>query len=285
VGVELRCGDALAVLRTLEAGSVSHIVTDPPYGQSNEAYDRGVPPEVWRECYRVAKPDAALISFAGGPTYHRIASDIEAAGWQVRQMWGWVYRNGFITSAYPSEGFDRLAPAFDPICYATKGKVLLNLNREGSGRWRRNRNEDERCSWSERSGERAATALGRWPRALVAEPMLGEEFQYFALNPNSPGLRGEKVGHPNQKPLALMLWIVRKLPRGGVVLDPYLGSGTTGLASEACGFDFIGIDNDPECIEMAGARFAGPSMPLFNSASSTGQDAELSTPYLSGLCL
>src|SRR5580692_2076877 len=124
-GIDLRLGDCLAVLPSIPAGMISAIVTDPPYGQSNESYDRGVPPEVWRECYRVAAPNAALLSFAGGPTYHRIASDIEAAGWRVRQMWAWVYRDGMIASAYPREGFDRLAPAMDPICLATKGKVLL----------------------------------------------------------------------------------------------------------------------------------------------------------------
>src|SRR4051812_22276643 len=128
--VTLHRGDCRDVLATLPAGSIGHVVTDPPYGQTNERYDMGVDPAVWRECYRVAADGAALLSFAGSPTYHRIASDIEAAGWTVRQMWGWIYRNGFMTSAYPKEGFDRLAPAFDPIVFATKGKVLLNLERE-----------------------------------------------------------------------------------------------------------------------------------------------------------
>jgi DNA modification methylase len=255
--IDLRLGDALSVLRSMPDGSVGHIVTDPPYGQTNEAYDSPVAfdPALWRECYRVAREGAALVAFAGSPTYHRIASAVEAGGWKIKPMWGWVYRNGFITSAYPTEGFDRLAPAFDPIVVATKGKVLLNVEREPGPLWKRNRNEGERCSWSARSGTSAGSAAGRWPRSLVAEPGI-EEFTYFALNPNSPSLRGEKVGHPNQKPLALMRWIVAKLPKPGPIHDPFAGSGTTLVAAEAEGFDATGSEQSPEYHALGLARIA-----------------------------
>jgi site-specific DNA-methyltransferase (adenine-specific) len=252
-------GDCLQVLPTLEAASFDAVVTDPPYGQTNESYDRGVDPYVWKECFRVCKPNAALISFAGSPTYHRIASGVEAAGWRIRQMWAWVYRNGFMTSAYPLEGFDRLAPAMDPICFATKGKVLLRVSREGDRPWFRKRKEGEVCSWSDRSGRRAPTAVGRWPRTVVSDGC--EPFDYFILNPNSPSLRHDKVGHPNQKPLALMRWLLGKLPVGHV-LDPFMGSGSTQLACIQEGFEFTGIDQDAAYIEMARARVRD-KLPLF----------------------
>jgi hypothetical protein len=106
-------------------------VTDPPYGQTNEKYDgkhaASMSSGVWRECARIASQNSCVVAFAGSPTYHRIASAIEDAGWAIRQMWGWAYADGMITSAWPKEGFDRLAPAFDPIVFATRGKVLLNL--------------------------------------------------------------------------------------------------------------------------------------------------------------
>jgi Ca2+-binding RTX toxin-like protein len=57
--VRLIQGDCLDVLRRLEPSCVDAVVTDPPYGQSNERYDKGVSPAVWRECFRVAKPNAA----------------------------------------------------------------------------------------------------------------------------------------------------------------------------------------------------------------------------------
>jgi DNA modification methylase len=254
--IELHCGDCLDVLRTLPDASVDAVVTDPPYAQTNESYDSAIAcnPEVWRECCRVARPNAALVSFAGSPTYHRIASAIEAGGWRVRQMWGWIYRNGFMTSAWPKEGFDRLAPAMDPICYATRGKVLLDVEREGDKGWSRRRDENEPCSWSGRSGQRAPSGTGRWPRTIVAEPEI-PGFDYFTLNPNSPSLRGEKVGHPNQKPLALMEWIISKLP-GRLILDPFAGSGTTLLAATGAGMDAIGIERDPEYHAIARRRIA-----------------------------
>jgi len=50
-------------------------------------------------------------------------------------------------------------------------------------------------------------------------------------------------GHPTVKPVALMRWLVRLItPPGGTVLDPYCGSGTTGIACKEEGFNFVGID-------------------------------------------
>jgi DNA modification methylase len=270
--VTLHLGDCLEVLATLTAGSIGHVVTDPPYGQTNERYDRGVDPAVWRECYRVAADGAALLSFAGSPTYHRIASDIEAAGWQVRQMWGWIYRNGFMTSAYPKEGFDRLRPAFDPIVFATKGKVLLNLEREGPAWDKLTGRDPTRQSFREfglstRNGTRKNyQADGHYPTCLIAAEDL-DEFRYFVLSPNSPRLLGEKTGHPNQKPLALMCWLVSKLPvRPGPILDHYMGSGTTALAALDCGHDFLGIEVNPDYHTLAGRRPAAAraERPLLN---------------------
>jgi DNA modification methylase len=57
------------------------------------------------------------------------------------------------------------------------------------------------------------------------------------------------------KPLALMRWLVRLVtPTGGVVLDPFLGSGTTALACQREGFDCIGIERDAHSVEIAQRR-------------------------------
>lgn len=260
--VRLIHGDCLEVLKTLDAGSIDAVVTDPPYGQSNESYDKGVPDEVWRECFRAAKPAAAMMSFAGSPTYHRIAGGVERAGWQVRQMWGWIYRDGFITSAWPKEGFDRLAPAFDPICFATKGKFLLNLEREGETPWRRNEESRGCQGYSGRASSHGkSNAVGRWPKALIAEDGF-DDFAYFVLSPNSPRVQAEKNGHPNQKPLDVMNWLIGKLQPGGVVLDPYAGSGTTGVACVKAGMNFIGVECDPTYFATAERRIAEASSTL-----------------------
>jgi site-specific DNA-methyltransferase (adenine-specific) len=64
--------------------------------------------------------------------------------------------------------------------------------------------------------------------------------------------------HPTVKPTDLMRHLVRLVtPTGGVVLDPFLGSGTTGLAAEMEGFDWIGIEREAEYVAIAEARLNG----------------------------
>jgi hypothetical protein len=263
-------GDCLDVMGGMSAGSFSHVVCDPPYGISNESYDRGPDPRVWAECYRVTGPDAALLAFSAGSTYHRIASAIEAAGWKVRQMWAWVYRDGFMTSAWPKEGFDRLAPAFDPIVFATRGKVLLSLQREGETEWVRDepRRGGQRPGYSGRASTHGAeVGTGRWPRSVVATEAI-EPFQYFVLSRTLGGFgwAREKVGHPNQKPASLMSWLVSKLPDlGRPILDPYAGSATTGVACLDDGRDFVGIEVDP-AFHAIGSRRLADHRPLLRGA-------------------
>jgi len=66
--------------------------------------------------------------------------------------------------------------------------------------------------------------------------------------------------HPTVKPVALMRWLVRLVARpGDVVVDPFAGSGTTGVACVMEGREFIGIDQDAEYVEIARRRIAHAS--------------------------
>jgi adenine-specific DNA-methyltransferase len=66
---------------------------------------------------------------------------------------------------------------------------------------------------------------------------------------------GERLGYPTQKPVALLERIVAATcPPGGLVLDPFLGSGTTAEAAERLGRRWIGVDSNPEAIRIARAR-------------------------------
>jgi len=70
--------------------------------------------------------------------------------------------------------------------------------------------------------------------------------------------RGIPRVHPTQKPVAVMEWCMDelKIPQGAVVLDPYMGSGTTGVACIRTGRKFIGIEKDPTYFEIAKKRIA-----------------------------
>lgn len=67
------------------------------------------------------------------------------------------------------------------------------------------------------------------------------------------------VGHPTQKPVALMRYLARLLtmPSGTVILDPFMGSGSTGVACREEGVDFIGVEMDLEYMEIAKRRIEG----------------------------
>ena len=80
----------------------------------------------------------------------------------------------------------------------------------------------------------------------------------------------QRIEHPTQKPVALMDWIIGllKLKPGATVLDPYMGSGTTGVAALNLGFHFIGIEADPAYFAIAERRIAAAhaEAPLFAGA-------------------
>jgi site-specific DNA-methyltransferase (adenine-specific)/modification methylase len=69
--------------------------------------------------------------------------------------------------------------------------------------------------------------------------------------------RGQPRVHPTQKPVALMAWCVRMISRGATIFDPFMGSGSTGVASVQEGRPFIGIEIDEGYFDAACARIAG----------------------------
>lgn len=151
----LHLGNCLEVLKDFEDNSIDSIVTDPPYGLSfmGKKWDYDVPStEIWKECLRVLKPGGHLLAFAGTRTQHRMAVNIENAGFEIRDMIAWVYG----------------------------------------------------C--------------------------LDEQTQLV-------------------------------IPPGGTVLDPFMGSGSTGKAAMKEGFNFIGIEMDEDYLEIAEKRIAHACLP------------------------
>jgi len=105
---------------------------------------------------------------------------------------------------------------------------------------------------------------GRWPAHISFDeetiktlPEGAQRYFYVAKasqREKREGLEG-KNPHPTVKAVALMRWLVRLItPRGGVVLDPFCGSGSTGVACVYEGFDFIGIEAEEEYAAIADQR-------------------------------
>lgn len=66
---------------------------------------------------------------------------------------------------------------------------------------------------------------------------------------------GKQSAHPTQKPVDLMLWCVERV-KGRRILDPYMGSGTTGVACVRLGRRFIGVEIEPKYFDIACRRIA-----------------------------
>lgn len=82
--------------------------------------------------------------------------------------------------------------------------------------------------------------------------------RFFYCAKASPGERGRDNHHPTVKPLALMCYLVRLVtPPGGVVLDPFMGSGSTLIAAAKEGFDSVGIDKEATYVQISRKRIAG----------------------------
>ena len=64
----------------------------------------------------------------------------------------------------------------------------------------------------------------------------------------------ERIGHPTQKPLRLMKWCIDFLPDAKTILDPFMGSGTTGVAAVQMGRKFIGIEREAKYFDIACKR-------------------------------
>lgn len=108
--IYLELGDCLDVLKTIDDNSIDSIVTDPPYGIKfmGKKWDYDVPSvEIWEECLRVLKPGGYLLSFAGTKTQHRMAVNIEDAGFEIRDMIAWLYGSGFPKSHNVSKAIDK----------------------------------------------------------------------------------------------------------------------------------------------------------------------------------
>jgi len=142
----------------------------------------------------------------------------------------------------------------------------------------------------------APPALGRWPANVYACPKASrgereagcghlkgkDRVELTGREPGSAGLVGSdgsgnnpytganwknptRNHHPTVKPAALMGWLSRLVggQPGSLILDPFAGSGTTGIAALREGFRFLGFELDPEYIQIAEARITGDA-PLFN---------------------
>jgi site-specific DNA-methyltransferase (adenine-specific) len=193
-----------------------------------------------------------------------------------------------------------LKPAHEPICLARKpieGTVAQNILKWGTGGLNIDKSRvdlngdkktpggcatrvDNKSHLSFKGGQINIedNSLGRFPANLIhdgSDEVVSEFpndsqrfFKSFLYCPKASKSERDRGGikcfHPTVKPIALMKYLIQMItPEGGTVLDPFMGSGSTGIAAKELGYKFIGIEREPEYIEIAQARIESVKDNLF----------------------
>jgi hypothetical protein len=314
-----RCA-ALELLERIPDCSLDAAATDPPYGLGfmGKAWDKTLPdPRTWSELLRVLKPGSHAVIFGAPKLDHRLAVNVEDAGFEIRDKLMWLFGSGFPKGGNITEDHGiLLKPAYETILLVRKpldGTVrenvlewdtgVLNIAacRVDGGRWPANVIMDEAAGslldamvGRLRSGssssktprgqnsvfgkaggtgtlpDRAGDAGGALrffycPKASTEERELGLEHRpavavgdgrkTAANNAYQRGKKERRNPHTTVKPIALMRWLVRLItPVGGLVIDPFVGSGTTAIAAALEDRDFIGCDLDEDYVSVAQDR-------------------------------
>ena len=267
--------DCLNALKEMDDNSLDSCITDPPYGMGMEHWDHSVPTvDIWREVLRVLKPGGFCLSFCSPQLYHRMATAVEDAGFDIKDQIMWM-----ATTKMPKK--NRLKPAHEPIVVAQKpfkGSIKANFEKWGVGQidvsttrvpwdgkpptgWvkggmqRRTFGKDGKTTGTQKEfGKEDANPAGRYPSNIIGE--VQEEHQKYFYAPRvTRKERGEYNNHPTPKPISLMSYLIRIYsPPGSTVLDPFCGSGSTGIAALLEGREFIGIDMEQEYIHISERR-------------------------------
>lgn len=278
-GVRLIHGDSLNVMPTLDAESIDAVVTDPPYPEIDRPYGRMTEADwhammrrIVAECRRVLKPTGSAV-FILQPNSERVGRMRpwlwEFMAWtarewnQIQDAWWWNH------TAPPTVHCQRTRGLMRP---SVKACVWL-------GDPDCHRNQDE-ILWSESeanaSANRADRALRTFPSgqsirkgrcAEVCDVRGGvTPFNLIPIaNTNSVDSAGSH-GHGAGTPSKLTDWWIRYIcPPGGLVLDPFVGSGTTAVACLNTGRRCVGIERDPGYFDVARRRVqeAAAATPLF----------------------
>lgn len=273
------CGDNVQVLKSMPENSVDLVVTDPPYGMdiAGVGWDKDVPPtETWREILRVLKPGAWCLSFCSPELYHRMATKMEDAGFDIKDQLIWM-----ITTKMAKA--NKLKPAHEPIAVAQK-PISEKTIKENIAKWKTGTItiEGNRIPWdkkpptgwtsggskrrafggtveksTEQQNEKVdANPEGRYPSNIVGLFDNLEHQKYFYAPRVTRKERGEYNTHPTPKPIDLMRWLISVYAptENSLVLDPFNGSGSTGIAALKLNHSYIGIDLSQEYCDISERR-------------------------------
>lgn len=303
---KIYCGNCLEIMKNFPDNYIDTIITDPPYGLkfifsklNRKKWNYQIPSvDIFAEMLRISKPGAQILCFAGTRTWHRMAINMEDAGWFVNDTLCWLYGQGFPKSVDISYIIDKnkgkfgevkqknkvsgellkegnkkkiielykpysdqakdwygwgtaLKPAWEPIILGSKG-IEGNydnnaINYGVCGLWI----DGGRVKTESVNFGIIRTSNGRYPTNVLFDEdtvkLLNKRNSRFFYCAKTIRKKGE-AKHPTRKPLELMKYLcnITKTPTGGIVLDPYAGSGTTALGCIETKRKYIMIEQDEQ---------------------------------------
>lgn len=242
-------------------------------GQQWDGGDVAFDPVTWDAISAALRPGAYVAAFCSRKNYHRLATGIELAGFEIKNMLIWLYAQGKPNSHNVGRMLEKagrdehqdwwgwgtdLKGSHEPICLARKmlaeDTIAANALEHSTGAL-----HIEACRGED----------GRWPATVLHDgsievygslpadrDMLGV---MPCMKPSKAerafGLEEGERGHVTAKPIALMQWLLRlTTPPCGLVLDPFMGGASTGIACVNEGFRFIGIEKDESYYDIACRR-------------------------------
>lgn len=227
--IKLMEGDCLELMKSIPDSSVDMVLCDLPYGTTQNKWDSVLPLErLWGEYWRVCK--GAVVLTAQTPFDKALgASQLQYLKyeWIWRKESGTGHLNAKKAPMKDHENvlvFYKAQPTYNPQM-RTGFKPYTQASGKGSKNY-----GSQVSAITESDGS-------RYPLSVIE----------FA--------RDKDKRHPTQKPVALMEYLIRTYTNeGDTVLDNTMGSGTTGVACQNTGRNFIGIEKDPEYFSIAKKR-------------------------------
>jgi len=236
------------VISELDDSSVDLILTDPPYGTTDLSFDDGTTEGWFLDCERVLKDTGYLISF--GPEDLLMEIGIH---FQSRFRVSWVKSLPFmqLKGAKKPSSHHELIGVFCKKEAKVKDLPWNVVKRKGDPYLKKQNSRK-----SKREGKDQIDRRGFNTANFISENA-GYRLQTDVIKaPNKPTMKHvERTPHPTQKPLTLLIPLIAWVTNpGDVVLDPFCGSGGTGIASKLLSREFIGIELDPFYVGLAEAR-------------------------------
>ena len=223
--------DCLQAMCVIPDGSVDLVLCDLPYGTTQNKWDSVIPFEpLWREYWRVLKPNGAVVLTAQ-PPFDKALGCSQLEFLKYEWIWQKTKATGHLNSkSQPLKEhenvlvFYRQQPTYSPQGLLRKAAPTVRKGGNNGG----NYGKSDKDSLQE---------FSNFPRSVLKIPSEG------------------KTVHPTQKPVALMEYLIRTYTNEGeTVLDNCMGSGTTGVACKNTGRNFIGVERDPDYFRIASER-------------------------------